>query len=70
MILLIGFYEDANTSRRAEFLECIRRNAANDRIDEIHLFVEEALALARWPTRWPTWGRTTARVLCSRGGPA
>lgn len=50
MILLAGFYQDKDAHRQAEFLECIRRNAANERIAALHLFVEYAVdqpALAR-----------------------
>jgi 2-O-methyltransferase len=43
MILLTGFYEDADLRRRGEILECVRRNTGNDHIDEIHLFVEGPL---------------------------
>jgi FkbM family methyltransferase len=41
MILLSGFYEDADASRRSDLLECLRRNIENTRIDEIRVFVEE-----------------------------
>ncbi len=42
MILLVAFYEEKDASRRAEFLECLRRNTANHWIDEVHVFVEES----------------------------
>jgi hypothetical protein len=53
MILLMGFYQDADISRRGEFLECLQRNAANDRLDEIHLFIEEPLRLDQLSTVHP-----------------
>jgi FkbM family methyltransferase len=40
MILLIGFYEDPNPWRRAELLECLRRNVANACLQQIHVFIE------------------------------
>jgi hypothetical protein len=40
MILLTGFYRDPEPARHAEFLECIRRNALNEFIEQIHLLVE------------------------------
>lgn len=42
MILLTGYYRDPDPARHAELLDCIERNCANRRIDEIHLFVEDA----------------------------
>ena len=53
MILLTGFYHDADVGRRGEFLECLRRNLANDQFDEIHLFIEEALGLDLLLTAYP-----------------
>ena len=41
MILLSGFYREADASRRAEFQECLRRNIENNSLDEIHVFIEE-----------------------------
>jgi len=53
MILLTGLYEDADSSRRGEFLECLARNVENDRLDEIHLFVEEPLGLDKLLATYP-----------------
>ncbi len=44
MILLTGFYHDPDPQRRDELLECIKRNAANDWIDEVRVFIEDATA--------------------------
>jgi len=44
MILLVGFYRDPDAARQAELLDCLARNAANESIAEIHVFVEEAMA--------------------------
>lgn len=41
MILLIGFYADADPGRRSEFLKCVRHNTANAHIDDIVVFVED-----------------------------
>jgi hypothetical protein len=54
MILLAAFYIDSNANRQAEFLECLRRNAANEWIDEIHLFIESALPLNQVLAAHPT----------------
>ena len=40
-VLLTGFYWDADPDRRAELIECLRRNAAHDGIGELHVFVED-----------------------------
>src|SRR3954469_11948140 len=45
MILLTGLYHDPNAGRRAELRECLRRNANNELIQEIHVFNEESVAL-------------------------
>ena len=42
--MLTAFYEDAAPARREELLECVRRNVADETIEEIHLFLEEALS--------------------------
>src|SRR5215471_10540054 len=44
MILLVGFYRDPNPARRSELRECLSRNTADPRLEEIHVFVEEAIA--------------------------
>jgi FkbM family methyltransferase len=44
MILLTGFYHDPDPHRRGELLECIKRNLANDSIDEVRVFIEDATA--------------------------
>src|SRR5436190_544785 len=41
MILLTGFYYDPDPQRRGELIECVRRNAENARIDEVHVFIED-----------------------------
>ena len=42
MNLLVGFYQDADANRTKEFLECIRRNAANPHIHSVTIFTEDA----------------------------
>lgn len=44
MILLTGFYHDADSKRRGELLECLRRNVAVERLEEIHVFIEDAMS--------------------------
>src|SRR5215211_7311553 len=46
MILLTGFYYDPDPHRRGELLECIKRNAANEWIDEVRVFIEDETAPA------------------------
>jgi hypothetical protein len=41
MILMTGLSHDPDVDCQGELLECIRRNVDADRIDEIHLFVED-----------------------------
>lgn len=41
MILLVGFYEDADAARRAELIDSLRRNCANPDIDRVVVFIEE-----------------------------
>ena len=41
MILLTGFYRDADPCRSEELLECVRRNVDNAFISEIHVFLED-----------------------------
>ena len=45
MNLLTAYYHDADANRRAEFRECLTRNAANPSITAIHLFLEECVAV-------------------------
>jgi hypothetical protein len=47
MILLTGFYQEADANRREEFRECLRRNLENKWLDEIHLFIEESVGQDR-----------------------
>jgi hypothetical protein len=63
MILLTGLYEDADLSRRSELLECLKRNIENDQLDEIHLFVEEALGLDRLLNTYPLLAATKVRLI-------
>ena len=43
MILITGLYHDPDAGRRAELRECLRRNAENELIQEIHLFNEDPI---------------------------
>jgi hypothetical protein len=63
MILMIGFYADADPARRGEFLECIRRNTANTHIEEIVIFVEDETTSASVRERFPVLGHAKIRLL-------
>jgi hypothetical protein len=39
--LLTCFYADPDPARRAEFVDCLARNASNEAVDEIHVFLED-----------------------------
>jgi hypothetical protein len=41
MHLLIGYYEDSNPGRQAEYLQCLRRNAQHAGISRITVFIED-----------------------------
>jgi hypothetical protein len=41
MILITGSYNEVDARRRSELLECLKRNAQNERLLEIHLFLED-----------------------------
>ncbi len=43
MILLQGLYHDPDARRRGELRECLRRNADNNLLQEIHVFSEDAV---------------------------
>jgi FkbM family methyltransferase len=63
MILLTGFYEDADPRRHGEFLECVRRNAANGRFDELHLFVEQPGGIERLRAAYPPLAGPKVRLI-------
>lgn len=44
MILLTGYYHDAAPGRRAELLDCLRRNVENELFQEVHVFLEDPIA--------------------------
>ena len=47
MILLTGYYQDPDPRRRGELIECVKRNAANELIDEVRVFIEDAIEFER-----------------------
>jgi hypothetical protein len=53
MFLLVGLYVDASGARTAEFIECVRRNASNEHIDQITVFLEDLLSPVDAQTRFP-----------------
>ena len=40
-VLLTAYYPDPDAARRAEFVDCLARNASNEPINEIHVFLED-----------------------------
>ncbi len=54
MILLVGFYEDADAARTGEFIDCLRRNCANPFIDRVIGFVEMVTTADDVRVRWPS----------------
>lgn len=63
MILLTGFYEDTDINRQKEFLECVRRNLANDQIDEIYLYIEEPFGIDRVLITYPLLAASKVRLI-------
>jgi hypothetical protein len=55
MILLVGFYQDADPARTAEFVECVRRNAANPHLERIAVFLEDRVPAHEIRTRFPVF---------------
>jgi hypothetical protein len=43
LTLLVGHYNESNSARRTEFFECLRRNIANEFIEEVHVFLEDGV---------------------------
>jgi GT2 family glycosyltransferase len=62
MILLTGFYLDTDPARRDEFLECIRRNEANDSFDEIHVCTEDPVDPAQVRSSHPPLAAPKVRL--------
>lgn len=63
MILLTGFYLDPDSARREEFLECTRRNEANDTFDEIHVCTEYPVDLAQIRSSHPALAAPKIRLI-------
>jgi hypothetical protein len=63
MILLTGFYEDADPARRGELLDCLRRNVENEHLDEIHLFAEGTLQVDRLLKVYPLLADAKIRLI-------
>lgn len=63
MILLTGFYEDADLKRCGELLDCLKRNVENDHLDEIHLFVEESIEAGELMAAHPLLAAAKIRLI-------
>jgi len=63
MTLLVGLYIDASAERLREFLTCIERNAANRRIDAVHVFIEDAIDPAGLITQYPELASPNVRLV-------
>jgi len=62
MILLTGFYVDPAPARRSELLECLRRNALNETIAEVHLLADETVEQSESMGSLPYVVRSKLRV--------
>jgi hypothetical protein len=62
MILLTGFYLDLDPARCGEFLECIRRNEANDCFDEIHVRMENSVDPSQIRSAHPSLSASKIRL--------
>jgi hypothetical protein len=47
LVALVGLYVDASAERLREFLTCIERNAANPKIADVHVFIEDSIDSVR-----------------------
>jgi hypothetical protein len=63
MIVLVGFYLDASPERLLEFLTCIERNAANRKIEEVHVFLEDPVGPAEVLSRHPQLASSKVRLI-------
>lgn len=63
MILLVGFYQDPSPARAGELLECLRRNAANARIERIHVFLEDRVDPMDIGRRYPALASPKIRLI-------
>jgi hypothetical protein len=63
MVLMIGFYDDADPARRGEFLECISRNAANTHIEQLVVFIEDEAISAAMRECFPVLCHPKIRLL-------
>jgi hypothetical protein len=63
MILLVGLYIDASAARTAEFIECVRRNASNEQIDQLTVFLEDSLSLVDARSRFPTLAHPKVQLI-------
>lgn len=63
MILLTGFYEDADPRRRGELLECLKRNVENERLDEVHVFAEGSLEASSLRQAYPLLADEKVRLV-------
>src|SRR5260370_42715075 len=66
MNLLVGFYEDADSSRTSEFIECLRRNAVNCHISRSAVVIEDESPLALLRQRYPIFAHRKIRAILDR----
>ncbi|MCU1501638.1 MAG: hypothetical protein JWM12_992, partial [Ilumatobacteraceae bacterium] len=63
MILSVGYYHDADDRRRGEIGECLRRNAANPRLAEVHVLLEDDSSAAEVLAQVHPQDRAKVRVV-------
>lgn len=68
MILLLGFYEDADPASSAEYVECLRRNCANPCIDQVVAFIEDGHAAGALRKRWTEFNHPKLELVEHRSG--
>jgi hypothetical protein len=67
MILLTGFYLDPDPARFGELLECLRRNALNEIIEEIYVVAQEQVVPSDLVASFSQAARSKLRVVPQRG---
>jgi hypothetical protein len=63
MNLLVGFYQDEDPARLAEFVECVRRNCENPHLDQIVVFIEYDATAHDLIACWPLFAHVKIRLV-------
>lgn len=54
MILLTSLYHDADANRRGQLFECLRRECSAEQLDEVHVFIGNAMMAEGFKSRTET----------------